>query len=436
MNSACAVRRAGLAAGAFLLLVVGMGSPAVQARTSGEDTGDGTVAAALAAAPVPGGFATWGDLMSMQNTLNAAAEKIQKAAAATRGSGYASVVAAPENRELLVYWQGRVPASVQRVIDEQNRSVPVRVLPARYNQEQLLAQVQRLGANGAIGEAAPRADGSGIDARWAKGRSQAQSLDAQSLLTTASVDVRVDTAAGEVEMTPFAGHCADGASWCREDDTAPYYAGARTGNCTVGWPMHVQGTTSLLSAAHCAGLGETVFDGGGDPMGLVVNDNQRADTLIINARGAGRMWDGGWQNSSYTKPIAGASFSNVGNWLCTSGASSGVLCNIQVKANNLSVGSAYPLVKAEQVDHTSAAGHGDSGGPVFELTSANAKVLAKGTITAGDVNTKVACTGEMWTGRECAWRIYYADTSQALARYSAIIVVDGPQQGLTADAKK
>lgn len=435
MNSGSAVRRTGLAVGASVLLVAGWGGPAARAQVPG-GSGDGTVAAALALAPVPGGFAGWSELMSMQNTLNTAAEKIQKAAAMSARNGYAGVVAAPENRELLVYWQGEVPAAVERVIEEQNRSVPVRVLPARYSQEQLLAEVRRLGRNDALGEVAPRADGSGVDVRWAKGRSQAATLAAENLLATATVDVRVDTAAGEVETTPFTGRCADGASWCREDDSSPYYAGARTANCTVGWPMHHQATTRLLSAAHCAGLAETVHDGGGDSMGPVLIDSQREDTLVIDARGAGRMWDGGWQNSTYTKPIAGASFSNVGNWLCTSGASSGVLCGIQVKANNLAVGSAYPLVKAEQADHASAAGHGDSGGPVFELTSANSKVLAKGTISAGDVNTKVGCTGEMWQGRECAWRIYYADTTQALTRYRAVIVVDGPQQGVTADFEK
>ncbi|MEU8271265.1 hypothetical protein AB0B89_29410, partial [Sphaerisporangium sp. NPDC049002] len=282
MNSGSAVRRAGLITGVSLLLLAGLGGSPVQARTSGGDNGGGT-AAALATAPVPGGFATWSDLMSTQNKLNAAAEKIQKAAAASTRNGYASVVAAPENRELLVYWQGAVPAAVQRVIEEQNRSVPVRVLPARYTQEQLLAEVRRLGENEAVGEVAPRADGSGLDVRWAKGRSRAQSLAAENLLATAAVDVRVDTAAGEVETTPFAGRCADGSSWCREDDSSPYYAGARTMNCTVGWPMNMGGTTRLLSAAHCAGLAETVFDGGGDRMGPVINDTQRPDTLVIAA---------------------------------------------------------------------------------------------------------------------------------------------------------
>ncbi|WP_424534033.1 hypothetical protein ACOZ38_27410 [Sphaerisporangium viridialbum] len=158
MNSGSAVRRAGLAVGVSLL-VVSMGGPTAQAQAPGGNSGDGTVAAALATAPVPGGFATWSDLMGMQNKLNTAAEKIQQAAAASGRSGYASVIAAPENRELLVYWQGEVPAAVQRVIGEQNRSVPVRVLPARYNQEQLLAEVRRLGENDAVGEVAPRADG-------------------------------------------------------------------------------------------------------------------------------------------------------------------------------------------------------------------------------------------------------------------------------------
>ncbi|HEU4408213.1 MAG TPA: ricin-type beta-trefoil lectin domain protein [Polyangiaceae bacterium] len=365
----------------------------------------------------PAGFASWAELMRLQSQLNDAATRIQQAAEASPRNGYAGVIAAPENQELIVYWQGVVPPDVQAVIDEQKALVPVRVVSARYTQSQLLAEVQRLAANPDFGEVGPRIDGSGVEVRWAKGRSAAPDIAATDLLASASVAVFVTSADGEVAPTLF--DCADGASYCREDDTPAYWAGARTEVCTVGWAINWNGSSRLLTAGHCANNGDMVRDGGGDNMATVFNDNDSRDTQMIGASGGARMWDGGWQNSTFTKPVVGATPSNVGNWICTSGSRTGARCHIQVKATNVSFAGTFPMVRAEHMDKTTAAGQGDSGGPVFELSFDHSHVIAKGTITGGDGFTQTPCVGENWAGRVCAWRIYYADVSQTLANYGA-----------------
>ncbi|MCP2323516.1 hypothetical protein HDA40_002023 [Hamadaea flava] len=112
-------------------------------------------------------------------------------------------------------------------------------------------------------------------------------------------------------------------------------------------------------------------------MGTLGNRNTTRDIALVDARGTGRMWDGPWNESSVTKGVQSATFSAVGNWLCTSGAASGVRCGIQVKSNNQTIGGQSPMVIAEQTGHLNAAGQGDSGGPVFEIPAPdNGRVIA------------------------------------------------------------
>ncbi|MEU2613004.1 hypothetical protein ABZ570_15700 [Micromonospora sp. NPDC007271] len=357
-------------------------------------------------APVPGGFSSWAEVMKMQQRLNAAATRIQEAARALPDSGYASTVAAPENRELVVYWRGKVPASVRRVIAQQSRDVPVRVIPARYSEAEMLTEVRRLSSDPAYAQVIPMVDGSGIRVKQAAGRS-----------------ARLATQASKVAVIAEGTTAGDGILFTRQNDSSPYWGGARTQNCTTGFAIWWNGNSRILSAGHCGNNGDYIYDGGGDFMGTVINDNDTRDTHMIDVRGHGRVWDGPWTETSYTKAVRGATFSNVGNWLCTSGSRSGVRCNIRVTANNASWGGRFPMVYADQIDRLSAAGQGDSGGPVFELPSPDdGRVIAKGTITGGVDGTFVACTGEVWAGRVCSWRFVYADVTQSLAFYGASIL--------------
>ncbi len=110
------------------------------------------------------------------------------------------------------------------------------------------------------------------------------------------------------------------------------------------------------------------------------------------------MWDGGvstpgGQNTSseYTKQILGSDHVYPGEWLCTSGSTSGALCGYQVTNNFPTDYCAYDhwgtyecyvdLFEAEQHTGYEAARGGDSGGPVFGLNGDMSKVIAKGVIS-------------------------------------------------------
>jgi hypothetical protein len=167
-------------------------------------------------------------------------------------------------------------------------------------------------------------------------------------------------------------------------------------------------------------------------MGTVSGDNNSYDRLYINTSSEGRIYDGGVGTGEFSKPVVGASHSFVGDYLCTSGAHSGARCGIQVKTINQTVYFPdfnyyiYQLVRAEQLNHTNAGGNGDSGGPVFSLSADPNKVIAKGTLTGGDLtNTQVSCTGIPTSStRHCAWRIWYVDVVNSLSAYGASIITD------------
>ncbi|MEV6332656.1 hypothetical protein [Streptomyces sp. NPDC051909] len=382
--------------------------------------------------PVPGGFASWADLMKMQSRLDAAAAEIEKAAASAP-DGLAGIVAAPEKRELIVYWQGAVPAGVQSVISSQDDTVPVRVEPAKYSLKQLSSEADRLSKTPAFGEVAPRVDGSGIEVRWAKDTTAAQKSAADATLKTARVDVRVNTTAGDTAPEPLNGFCGPngdygGPSICRLDDAAPYYGGSRGMGCTNGFAIAWGGYTRMLTAGHCYNNGDEVRDPGSDFMGWAFNDMPTRDIMMVDARSFGRMWDGPYDTTDSTKPVAGASRSYVGNWICTSGARSGSRCNIQVWGTGIYISTALgrwgPVVKADHAEQQNAAGKGDSGGPVYSLTGDGSAVIAKGTIVAGDYYAEAPCTGVPTgvDGRFCSWRFYYADIAESLNYYGASIV--------------
>jgi hypothetical protein len=394
----------------FAIGVATTGASALPAA-AGED-GSGAVSrpGSTIAEPVPGGFASWEELFDVQGRMNSAAAAIAAAAGSTAHSGFGSFVAAPENRELRVYWRGSVPADVQKVIDQADTQIPVKILPARFTQGELLSEAATLSQHRELVEVGPLPDASGLQIKTRHGASPSS----QALAAISSAKVAVFRSDDAAKLDPLT----------RQDDSSPYYAGARitigSAGCTNSFAVNHGGRTKLLTAAHCGASGASVYDGGGDYMGPITNRNATRDISLIDARGLGRTWDGPWNEANYTKAVQGASFSSVGNWLCTSGSYSGVRCAIQVKLNNQTIDGQGPLVVAERSDHLNAAGKGDSGGPVFELPSPdNGRVIAKGLISYGLIGYSATCTGVATT---CYYRFAYPDVTQTLSYLGATIV--------------
>ncbi|MFF0151981.1 hypothetical protein [Micromonospora sp. NPDC005203] len=412
------LRRAAVAAFGLTLLAAGVTAAPATAAPAGKAAKTGSF---VDSTPVPGGFASWSELLRLQERMNTAAARITKAAERSATSGFAGIVADPTTRQLQVYWKGEPPANL---VATARATVATKVLSAPYSQRELLAAAERLQAKvgDQITTVGPRADGAGLLVGTQDGLLGATAL--------AGVPVTVQTRVAAAPAT-------------RWDDSAPWWGGAawrntaNGGGCSTGFGVYQGGVTRVLSAAHCANLNVLAVDPTWQTIGTVTTRNVSTDTLLLNGSGGGRVFNNstdaaGHVISEFNNQVIGATPSQVGNWVCSSGAYSGTRCSIQVKARNLCInvrdfGRVCGQVQAENTTGANAVGQGDSGGPVEIVNAANTlQVWATGTTTAiDDTNTSVACTGYVDSGRVCAWRMYYEDIFSGMAGVGASGVVLG-----------
>ncbi len=344
----------------------------------------------------PEGFRSWEELSQLQDQLNGAADHILS----ERSEGYSGLIAAPENRALIVYWKGEIPSDVKERAER--TGVPVRFADAAYSQVELNAEVLRLGADKRVGEAAPNVDGSGVTV------SVGNDADAEAIRREARLSTTVNVGQ-QPELL-----------WNRQNDISPYWGGARWTNlttggmCSTGFAVNAGGQPRMVSAAHCANVGNVVRIGNAtQPNTSVIADINPRDHLLINRPPnrtfQGRIYTGGTTSMSST-PVVGPAIDYVGNWICTSGATSGERCNARVVAVNTSVLGLAPLTRARKVPFTTAANNciaapGDSGGPVFswaiDTWFLKWGARARGTVTAGVLNTPcLTIFGWIWGANE------------------------------------
>ncbi|MGQ0572637.1 MAG: S1 family peptidase [Pseudonocardia sp.] len=348
----------------------------------------------------PAGFASWSDLMAMQERLDARGERIL----AARDANFTGIEVDAASSRLTVFWKGEPPAAAAAAMaDARGDGVQVEQRPARYSEAELMAEGDRLVQQDGVSAVAPRVDGSGLLVSMLPGRLP---------VLFSPIPLTMD------EASPVAAS--------RGDDFSPYWGGARWNGCSTGFAFTINGARKMLSAGHCGSNGQTANDGGGQRMGTISGDNNSRDRLYINTESSGRIYTGGVGSGESSNAVAGASRSFVGNIVCSSGAYSGTRCNSQVVAVNQTINIGYLVfgtVRAEQRDRQAAIGQGDSGGPSYTATSGNSRVTAKGTHTAIDTSTARPCTGvPSGPGRTCAWRFWYVDVVDSLSAYNGRIV--------------
>jgi hypothetical protein len=340
----------------------------------------------------PSGFANWAELFAVQDKLHAAASQLL---AADR-NGYAGVVVSAASRELQVYWKGQVPASTQAAAGR--LGVTVRFRPARFTEQELAAEAQRLAADPRVASVAAKADGSGLAVTVVAG-ARAGRTD---LLATARMPLAVST--GQRPTGLFS----------RQDDIPFFWGGSRynspVGGCSNGFALSVPGSANVfeISAGHCGADGNgVVVPGQPNPTGTVLADFDPRDTLAIQYPGgvAGAIYNGPF-NSGTGVGVGGAVPDFVGELVCTGGASSGEHCGIQVQAVDVFVNIGIvigPETFAALPAGLCAAAPGDSGGPVYSYRP-DGRVDARGTVSAGQTGT-ATCPGVVPNGSNV---VFYA----------------------------
>jgi hypothetical protein len=377
-----ATRRALVFGSIVLLATTAVAGPAMAKPTpSGQPAGPTTA--------VPSGFGSWTEVYQAQEKLDAAAIDILAAG----GSGNASIVVSAVTRQLTVYWNGSVPASVQSVADLSGVSVAFK--PAAFTLRQLVTEAQRLAADSRIAQVAPKPDGSGLDVTVT---GTALVTGQPDLLSSSSVPMTITV--GKVPQAMFS----------RQNDVPLFWGGSRynspVGGCSNGFALSVPGAANVfeISAAHCGpGGGNVVIPGQPNPTGSILAVAQCRDTLAINyPAGVGPFIYNGAFNSATGVHVVGATPDFVGNLIETGGASSGEHFNVPVLAVNVfaAIGgipcaAVGPLTVAGLPGNQCVVAPGDSGGPAYSYASGG--VLARGTITAGNLGTAV-CPGVVANG--------------------------------------
>jgi hypothetical protein len=340
-----------------------------------------------------------------------------------------------DRRAIELWWKGELPARVRQEIAVQTRNdIKIDVKPAKHSQQELNKAAQSIinnrGAYPGLVRVGPLADGSGLEVGLT-GVSNAHSL-------RFPIDTKV---VQEQMMTPLS----------RADDSPPYYAGAVTTavagpqppRCTTGfavarWAFIFEVDRGLVTAEHCFFGGDIDFvDGHFDRLGHAeptpTGTNLKTDSLFIRTTAfslasAGYTYDGGVV-SSFAKPVVGVNRPFPGMFVCTSGAGTGVHCNIMVDSinnHNIFLVSTNFITHVEGVavareqSNGVAAGKGDSGGPVFTFAAQPGKVQATGMIVGG-TDFLASCPPDQPV---CHNTVFFVDISYVLSSHGVVLVTE------------
>ncbi|WP_046509232.1 chymotrypsin family serine protease [Streptomyces odonnellii] len=363
---------------------------------------------------------------AVQERLNEAADRIQAVTDSLGDSGFAGDRIDTAANTVTLYWHGDLPQQVSKAVERIERSgITVETRKAKYTLKQLLNESDRLAALGSVNGATitsvgPRSDGNGIEV----------AVDTDSELTSRS-RAGLDAALTEsVDLDITYGVAPRQAS--RLADTTPYWGGAYAemyngsgtfqGSCTTGFGVAGNNGAAryILTAAHCGGT--TWRTGTGNTIGTVLSgkDPGRDAELVLGDIG-GSVYEGpsiadGDTNSG--RSVTSGSSSRVGDTICQGGAYSGSICGYDIVAVNQTVniggfGTVTNMVRVEAFNRASGIGNGDSGGPVYTISSSGAGV-ARGVISAYDGSQIIDCPGvPNGNGRDCSWRWWYPDVTVA-----------------------
>ena len=280
----------------------------------------------------------------------------------------------------------------------------LRVHAAAFNRGEMMAALARVRDDGkALGQQrigvagmGPNEDGSGITITVvgddADRVAAARVLRARYGAVVA--DVRAVAQAPSSDDLFFAG-------W-RFNDYAPWYGGDRiatsSGSCTSGVAATVNYAPAVLTAGHCASYGTGFYNGPRSNnafnwLGSMNYDDDNADVAAIGVASTSTHINVG-SDPQYAsqRNITAWSTPYTGQYMCQSGSWTGERCNLRVVAthqwicrsyNNGCLAWWYPMTDAINTAGSgyAAAGHGDSGGPVYLQGTSTATGLVHGTLS-------------------------------------------------------
>lgn len=363
-------------------------------------------------------------LMAAQAPLVIAAEEISNLDKG--GTGLGGIRLQVDKRVLDVWWKGEPPAAVREAIARHSRDsgIKVNLQQSKYSQRELNEAARSVVANRdrdtyrGLVRVGPRVDGSGLVVGVIK------LTDADSIDFPVPVEVVVEN--------PFisTSRANDSAPWWAGGVTTPVIPGAALRQCSTGFAVGRLFSKGILTANHCSfNGGLPINDGAGELIGVAeprpTGKAFLTDSLYIVTNSSARIFDGGVGIGEFSKPVAGATSNFPGQFVCTSGAATGAHCDIRIDSiNNHSV-LFLPeiffvdgIVMATQISGGVANGAGDSGGPVFTLSSDFSKVFAAGMIVGGQNPTPCQISGQ----GVCFNRVLFVDLGMILINHDVVLL--------------
>ncbi|MFG2795057.1 trypsin-like serine protease [Streptomyces sp. NPDC048419] len=396
----------------FVVLLLGAASTlATLPNAQAEDSPGKPVESYTYKGPVPDGFSSFDALMKVQHQLDHAARNVVDAAEAAGDTGYSSIKVSVKDHRLSLYWKGSPSAGVQEVLDRLPGGYTFVVNRASYSRIELAKAQQLFTENTMADKAAhisavyPLPDGSGLGAKAVGDLGAARQLPA---VREATVPVTL-IPGGEATL-----------EYSRHMDIAPYWGGdlyqtTRDGQtkavtqCSTAFPVHdlTTGKEEMLTASHCiADIHDKVtvplkFPTQSLPenrkeVGSILNVDQSYDTAILDMGDLGKRIFRGSPISKSSSPVDGFATNFVGDYVCAGGSETGEHCFLNVEETDVAQITSgwldgkthivFGAVTAQADIGEPAAGHGDSGGPVFTPSDQTVgAVTARGVISSGDI---------------------------------------------------
>jgi len=338
-------------------------------------------------------------------------ERMRKIADALTGDDYeimagrpglGGIKVDPDTKTISLAWKGKVPAAVKQIIKDAPADISINVTNAKFTRVKLWAAAQKvltqtpkkLAKTGTkVTEARLDPSGQGLMIGTSSVENPAMSTaEAKSRIATdADVDVTFTNEApkyteAETRWTNAPAWSGGGAITRRYVKDGQNW----TSSCTIGFGAYPDGNPSangVITADHCGDFAQATFKNGNESrtVGTTKIHSPAWDSVYIPTSGAsGKAIFSGGPNSSSFRGVSASAANYVGEYVCSSGATSGQHCDLKI-TDDAYYYRGMPYIRVEtQTYNGDWAAHGDSGGPVWSTIAGSNNVVAKGIISTVD----------------------------------------------------